>query len=1084
MAPIATLTVRISAQIAELQKAFADANKSTATFQKNFAGMATAAATVGTFLGNVFTKIASSIVSTLGHAITDSVKYAQQFQNAFLGLSSVATAFGISSTDATAAAKKLSADGLIPLEHSAKGLKALLAKGFGLEDSVKLLNAFKDSAAFGRQSSLSLGEAVSSAAEGLKNHNNQLLDNAGMTKNLTPILKEAGYAMEDLDSKTKGAGARQAALAGILRETAAQAGDAAKLTKTYSGAVAAMDTAYVSLLASMGESITTNKGVQIALTAVSDAMRGVQSWIGENNKGFDIISKTLAGVIRVIANVIEAFDELQRIMANVDKNVRGSILNLVKGFSEVYVFLQKIEIQTQRPFRAMGGERGAEASRLIETAKGNIQAVEGFARKMEKEIAATQASSRALTGTLTPVVGKLRQVAQAIEDAEGQTIELGEATTPAKLDRGGLDALEKKTKKLKKEFPPLISLFAIADNVLDTFGARIEEIPMNIKKVGDLPAFDADWLLPNVKEQTAEATRVINTELSNLPTQIRPIFKDMFAELPNILRGVMTGGGGVVDVMLTAGAMAGAKFSESFGKALARSKTAGGAPLTGGEKALGLAGMGVDSFLGGYGMGAAGGKVKGALGGAASGAMSGAMMGAALGPGGMAIGAVIGGAAGLFGGLFGGSKKAKEERKALEANKRALLEQYGGMEKLRDTAGKLGVDISKAFSTKKPEEFTRVVERLNKAIEDQKKRIEGLNTALKGVNDRAAIFADKFTAVYEAANKPPAGDKLTDAEAQDRAKAAQKLQAMAQGSEAEFGRLGLMIRDTFAGLVKETGSGIAALQQMAPAFQMLEDGVSKWGITSTAVIDELRANFNLVNNEAFKPLFAQIASSGEVLRGLFDAKALSPEGFQAIATDIGLSIQGIVDRGGDMAKTLALSQPVLQTLWESQQQYGAITDDTTAAILAQAEQQGLVGAHMQDVNKQILDVLLAIGDVLGATLPDYFQRLKAPAADAAQSIENSFNNIQIDPIAVPVYVDGERLPDGISVPALAAGGIVRRPTLALIGESGPEAVVPLTGQALDVSGSYETTIYLDGERIARSSARRIPRIMREMGVGH
>ena len=125
---------------------------------------------------------------------------------------------------AEAAAKKLSSDGLIPLGDSAKGLKSLLAKGFGLEDSVKLLGAFKDSAAFGRQSALSLGEAVSSAAEGIKNQNNQLLDNAGMTKNLTPILKAAGYAMEDLDDASKGAGARAALVAGILRETAAQAG--------------------------------------------------------------------------------------------------------------------------------------------------------------------------------------------------------------------------------------------------------------------------------------------------------------------------------------------------------------------------------------------------------------------------------------------------------------------------------------------------------------------------------------------------------------------------------------------------------------------------------------------------------------------------------------------------------------------------------------------------------------------------------------------------------------------------------------------------------------------------------------------
>jgi phage-related minor tail protein len=36
-------------------------------------------------------------------------------------------------------------------------------------------------------------------------------------------------------------------------------------------------------------------------------------------------------------------------------------------------------------------------------------------------------------------------------------------------------------------------------------------------------------------------------------------------------------------------------------------------------------------------------------------------------------------------------------------------------------------------------------------------------------------------------------------------------------------------------------------------------------------------------------------------------------------------------------------------------------------------------------------------------------------------------------------------PDIKNIPRLAAGGIVSSPTLALIGEAGPEAVVPLSG---------------------------------------
>ena len=55
----------------------------------------------------------------------------------------------------------------------------------------------------------------------------------------------------------------------------------------------------------------------------------------------------------------------------------------------------------------------------------------------------------------------------------------------------------------------------------------------------------------------------------------------------------------------------------------------------------------------------------------------------------------------------------------------------------------------------------------------------------------------------------------------------------------------------------------------------------------------------------------------------------------------------------------------------------------------------------------------------------------------------------------------------LPVPALAKGGIVTKPTLALIGEAGPEAVVPLSkgrgmgGITINVSGA------LDSEAVAR-----------------
>jgi len=840
--------------------------------------------------------------------------------------------------------------------------------------------------------------------------------------------------------------------------------------------------------------------VQTALVAVADGLRSVTDWLGKNDRAFNFVSDAVIFLVETLASLIRGFDNLQTGLAEMDKALSGTVRIAIVGIQKItdlLIDLLKIAVKVPGVAKAIGfAGLGDEVAGLIVL---NTKA-RTTQEAMNAEMQVTQTRSRDMSKTLQGLATKIDGVAAKVKAAKGQLVELGETTKPNNLEQGGLEKLSKEAIKAQKVFAKVLAdihEFEAGVGIQDfsdmfDWNKAVQNAKIMRKQITDelslidiekkVPVveidkmFDWDKAVQNAKIMKAEIT----AELTSLETAIKPDLQAWFADLPNVIRGAMANGGSIFEAV---GRSAGASFSAAFAKHL-KAATDAGRALTGGEKGLGVAAIGLEGFFGGFDIGRSGGKTKGALGGAASGALSGAMAGSVI-PGiGTVVGGAIGGIAGLFGGLFGGSKKAKEDRKQLEANKAALLEQYGGMQKLQALAQSLGVDISKAFNAKTPEAFTAAVEELNKAIDDQKKRIEGLNTALKGVNDRAAIFADKFSALYAAANKPPAGDKLTDKEAQARKNATAALQAQAQASEGEFARLGLMIRDTFAGLVKETGNGISALQQMAPAFQMLEDGVSQWGLTSTAVIDELRANFNLVNDETFKPLFAQIASSGEVLRGLFDAKALSPEGFQAIAADIGLSIQGIIDKGGDAAKTLALSQPVLQTLWEAQQQYGAVTDETTAAILKQAEEQGLVGGHMKDVNQQILDVLLAIGDVLGATLPDYFNKLKQPAADAATAIEDSFNGIKIDPLRIQVEYDAGKPPAGISVPALAAGGIVRRPTLALIGESGPEAVVPLTGQALDVAGSYETSIYLDGEKIARSSARRIPRIMREMGVGH
>jgi hypothetical protein len=54
-----------------------------------------------------------------------------------------------------------------------------------------------------------------------------------------------------------------------------------------------------------------------------------------------------------------------------------------------------------------------------------------------------------------------------------------------------------------------------------------------------------------------------------------------------------------------------------------------------------------------------------------------------------------------------------------------------------------------------------------------------------------------------------------------------------------------------------------------------------------------------------------------------------------------------------------------------------------------------------------------------------------------------------------------------AVPGMASGGIVTQPTMAMVGESGPEAIVPLS-QFSKGSNEIHTHVYLDGKQIAES----------------
>ena len=225
-------------------------------------------------------------LNKVGDFLGDSISSANKFQGAMLGLESVATSFTGDADAARQAAIDLSSDGLLPLADAATGLKNLLAAGYGLPEAIALMERFKDSAAFGRQGALSLGEAIRGATEGIKNGNSILVDNAGVTKNLSVILEEAGFSAQDLMKASSDLNVRMAIYNGIMRETNAQVGDAAKLTETAAGADARMAYATQNLEVRVG-------GLANALR--TDATNALAGFVTQNQDAIISIGSGVAG---------------------------------------------------------------------------------------------------------------------------------------------------------------------------------------------------------------------------------------------------------------------------------------------------------------------------------------------------------------------------------------------------------------------------------------------------------------------------------------------------------------------------------------------------------------------------------------------------------------------------------------------------------------------------------------------------------------------------------------------------------------------------------------------------------------------
>lgn len=226
-----------------------DTSINSSGFNKGIKGMMTSLKSLALAIG-----IAFSLGAVIAFGNT-AVNAASEIQSAFIGLQSIVEGQGKSFSGAKEFIEDYISDGLVPAANAVTAYKNLLMRGYSTEQIETVMEALKNASAFGRQASLTMGQAVQSATEGLKNENSILVDNSGVTKNVSMMWKDyaasIGTTVGALTKEQK----IEAEVQGILEETRFQMGDAAKLSQTYAGKVSALGVSFTNLKVAIGNSI-------------------------------------------------------------------------------------------------------------------------------------------------------------------------------------------------------------------------------------------------------------------------------------------------------------------------------------------------------------------------------------------------------------------------------------------------------------------------------------------------------------------------------------------------------------------------------------------------------------------------------------------------------------------------------------------------------------------------------------------------------------------------------------------------------------------------------------------------------------
>ena len=342
---------------------------------------------------------------------------------------------------------------------------------------------------------------------------------------------------------------------------------------------------------------------------------------------------------------------------------------------------------------------------------------------------------------------------------------------------------------------------------------------------------------------------------------------------------------------------------------------------------------------------------------------------------------------------------------------------------------------------------------------------EGLAILFGPTIERAGEFQTKIDALTEKLAGLEEGSVAYNLTAEQLANVLAKQADFSNRSKKELEDLGLIAVASFEKALASGMSFTEAVKAHGPAIDALIAAQEKAGITSNNVAIQELSDFRK-RVQANSTLVAAVESLDDVMLSLSRTGSLNADTLAAMERQGVRMYDKLIKKGFSQEQALMMMGPSLKKIMEAHQKLGIPISRNTEKLIAQAREAGT----LEDTQKSGWE---AVGQAVNRVV-DKLQEMIDKIGGVDRGLRGVPRTVRTD-----IYVDehysrsgrGSRGSGYDYSEEMAHGGIVTSPTRALIGEAGPEAVIPLS-QLTDEG-------LLDELKGMRSDLRRLPIMLRD-----